>query len=282
MRVLVTENATKVTEALKQGLEAERYRAISYLTAFNRRITPMIQKTKTCFLLTALLFAPMPAWCYRPFESTDADVVDRGESEIELGYFNWERSAGENTYITPQLVYNYGLTDTWEMVAEFEVEHPSGESSELVDPGLFLKGVLQEGALQDQPGMSLAVEAGLLLPSTLPKEDRVGFEAIGILSGHASPFTYHINIGGGLDRADRDAFGLWGVIGEVPVKPGIRLVGEVNGEGVRGESPENSVLLGVIWEPASRSGLALDAAVRHGISDAASDWMITTGLSYSW
>ena len=242
----------------------------------------MIQKIKTCFLLIIPLFIPVPAWCLRPFESTDADVVDRGESEIELGYFNWERSTGENTYITPQIVYNYGLTNIWELVAEFEVEHPSGESSEFADPGLFLKGVLREGALQDQPGISFAVETGLLLPSSKPEEEQIGFEAIGILSGHASPFTYHINIGGGLDHVDEDTFGLWGVIVEVPVSPGIRLVGEVNGEQVRGESVENSGLLGAIWEPPSHTGLALDAGVRHGISDAASDWQITMGLSYNW
>jgi hypothetical protein len=74
----------------------------------------------------------------------------------------------------------------------------------------------------------------------------MGFEAIGIVSGQLSSITYHVNLGGGLDRVDGDVFGLWGVIGEVPVSPGIRLVGEVNGEQVRRESVENSGLLGVI------------------------------------
>ena len=242
----------------------------------------MIQKTKSCLLLLGLLMAPAPAWCYRPFESTDADVVERGETEVELGYFNWQRSEGEDTFITPQIVYNYGLSDTWELVAEFEVEHPSGEASEWVDPALFLKGILREGVLQDQPGLSLAVEAGFLFPSTVTEENQVGFEAIGIVSGQLSPFTYHINFGGGLDRVDGDSFGLWGVIGELSVSPDVRLVGEINGESARGESAESSGLLGMIWEVPSRPGLALDAGVRRGISRAAPDWQLTMGLALSW
>ncbi len=249
------------------------------------RMTPTLKlrwRANTYLLLVGLLFAPVPAWCYRPFASTDADVVDRGESEIELGYFAWERFEDEDSYITPEVVYNYGLTHVWELVAEFAVEHPSGEKSELIDPGMFLKGVLREGVLQDQPGISLAVEAGLLLPSTIPEEDRIGLEAIGILSGQVSRFTYHVNVGGGLERTEGDAFGVWGVIGEVPVSPRIRLAGEVNGECLQGASPENSGLLGVIWEPPSCQDLALDMGVRRGFSRAAPDWQITMGLAYSW
>lgn len=242
----------------------------------------MIQQTKAYLLLLCLLIVVRPAWCYRPFASTDADVVDRGESELELGYFNWERSDGENTFITPQIVYNYGLSDIWELVAEFEIEHPSGEGSDLADPALFLKGILRKGTLQDQSGISVAVEAGFLLPSTIEEEDRFGFEAIGIVSGQLSSFTYHVNFGGGLDRTGGDAFGVWGVIAEVPVKPNLRLVGEVNGECFHGGSPENSGLLGLIWEPPSHPNLALDAGVRGGISRAAPDWQLTLGLTLSW
>lgn len=57
------------------------------------------------------------------FASTDADVVSANELEIELGYFNWERASGENSYVTPQLVFNYGLTNTLELIAEFDLEH---------------------------------------------------------------------------------------------------------------------------------------------------------------
>jgi hypothetical protein len=143
-----------------------------------------------------------------------------------------------------------------------------------------VKGVVKEGVLQDKPGLSVAVEAALLLPSTLPREHGVGFEAIGIVSGKLAPVTVHVNGGGGLDR-DGHVFGIWGVIGELPFHSKLRLVSEVNGETAQGVRPTNSALLGLIWQPTSRN-VFLDAGVRHGISHAAPDWQFTIGLTFGF
>jgi hypothetical protein len=149
---------------------------------------------------------------------------------------------------------------------------------EITDPALSVKGVLKEGVLQDKPGVSVAVEAGLLLPSSRRREHGVGFEATGIVSGRLAPVTVHVNGGGGLDRDGR-LFGIWGVIGELPLHSKVRLVAEINGEAIQGERPNNSALLGVIWQPTSKN-LFLDAGVRHGISHAAPDWQFTIGLTF--
>jgi len=199
--------------------------------------------------------------------------------EIELGYFSLERTRRENTITTPSLVFNYGFAKNWEAVGEFRVE--GSPDFELTDPGLFLKGVLKEGVLQDKPGVSFAIEAGPLLPSTLLHEHGVGFEAVGIVSGKLAPVTVHVNGGGGLDRDDRHGFGIWGVIGELPVHPRLRLVGEVNGESTQGQRPNNSALLGAIWQPTSKN-VFLDAGARHGISRAAPDWQFTVGLTFGF
>ncbi len=234
-------------------------------------------------LLTAVLFAlPGKAFAYRPFVSTDADVVDAGEIEIEFGYFNWERADSENSYVTPQLVFNYGLSNSLELVGEFDVEHSPGGKSQLVDPSLFLKKVFKPGVLQGSQGVSFAVEAGLLLPSAIDEEDQSGFEAFGILSGSASNFTWHLNLGGGVDRANHDAFALWGVIVEHSVTSSLKLVAEFNGESLRSEAAENSGLLGMVWESSAIPGLTLDLGIRHGSSRAAPDWGATMGLSYSF
>ena len=233
-------------------------------------------------LVCGLLLVPIKSWAYRPFDSTDADVADAKELEIELGYFNWERTQGENTYITPQLVINYGLTNTLEVIAEFDVEHDLDGKSQLVDPGLFLKGMLKQGVLQDKQGISIAVEAGLLLPSAIDGENRVGYEAMGIVSGTLSSFTWHLNLGGGVDRTDHSTFGLWGVVAELPITPNLRLVAELNGESVRGETAESSSLIGFIWEPSSLPELTLDLGIRRGISSEASDWGATLGLTFSF
>ena len=206
-------------------------------------------------------------------------MADVHEVEIELGYFNLERTGRQNTFTTPGLVVNYGVATDWEVVGELRVE--SSPDLEIADPGLFLKGVLKEGVLQDKPGLSIAVEAGPLLPSTLPGEHHVGFEGIGIISARVSPVTVHVNGGGGIDRLDRRPFGLWGVIGELPVIPKLRMVGEVNGESTRGAPPNNSALLGLIWQPTA-SPVFLDAGVRHGLSRAAPDWGITIGVTFGF
>jgi hypothetical protein len=235
----------------------------------------------TVLLTASLLLSASTAWGYRPFVSTDAAVADPKELEIELGYFNLERSGGEHTFIVPKVILNYGIVRNLEVVGEFEVAKPPDRGAQLVDPGLFLKAVLKEGILQEQEGIGVAVEVGPLLPSTVQGEQRLGFEGIGIMSGRLLPFTYHLNVGGGVDREKANPFVIWGLIVELPVFARFRLVGEVNGESARGRPADNSGLVGFIWQP-SFSSFFLDAAVRRGFSSGAPDWGFTLGLTFSF
>src|SRR5215510_14021105 len=114
-------------------------------------------------LFTFVLLLPVShAWGYRPFVSTDAAVADPQEMEIELGYFGLKHVERKNTVVTPQVVLNYGLVRDWEVVGEFAIEKPPNSSARLIDPGLFLKAVLQEGTLQNKDGVGFAVELGPL------------------------------------------------------------------------------------------------------------------------
>jgi hypothetical protein len=221
------------------------------------------------------------AWGYRPFVSTDAAVVERARMEIELGYLTLVRTQGENAFEIPQVVLNYGLTPTLELVGEFKGEEAPETGLQLVDPALSLKAVLREGILQEKPGVSVAVEMGLLLPATVPGERRFGCEGVGIVSYRMSPFTFHLNIGGGLDREATRPFGVWGVITELPIGATVRLAGEVNGESVRGQAANNSGLLGVLWQPSWLKAV-VDAGIRRGFSRGAPDWLFTTGLTFSF
>ena len=237
--------------------------------------------SRTLSVVFLLFCSPCVAWGYRPFVSTDAAVADVKEMEIELGYFNLERAKGRNAFIIPKVVLNYGLIRNLELVGEFGVEEPTHGSVRLADPALSLKGILKEGVLQEKSGVSVGVEAGPLLPSTNKEENRFGFEAIGIVTGKLSALTYHLNFGGGVDRARSNPFLVWGVIAELSIIPKVRLVGEINGESVRGNSPDNSALIGVIWEPPLPK-IAIDAGIRRGISSRAPDWLFTTGLTLSF
>ncbi|MDE2059115.1 MAG: hypothetical protein KGL31_12735 [candidate division NC10 bacterium] len=244
-------------------------------------MTPASVLSRSWLLAFAMLLPASTAWGYRPFVSTDAAVADPKELEIELGYFNLERSGGKRTFIVPKVILNYGIVRNLEVVGEFEAAKPPDRGAQLVDPGVFLKAVLKEGILQDQEGSGVAVEIGPLLPSTVQGERRLGFEGIGILSGRFIPFTYHVNLGGGVDRAEANPFVIWGLIVELPVFPRFRLVGEVNGESARGRPADNSGLVGFIWQP-SPSSPFLDAGIRHGFSAGAPDWLFTMGLTFGF
>jgi hypothetical protein len=232
-------------------------------------------------LILPLFFPASFAWAYRPFVSTDAAIADVSEIEIELGYFNLQREGRKSTFGIPSLVINYGLIHNLELVGEFTVEEPPSGPVRLADPGLSLKGVLKEGVLQEKTGISLALEAGLLLPSTDKEERHVGFEAIGILSGRLYGLTYHLNLGAGVDRSQSHGFLVWGAIAEWPLMEQLRLVGEINGSSVKTAAADNSILLGCIWT-SPFPHLTFDAGVRKGISRAAADWMFTTGLTFSF
>jgi hypothetical protein len=228
---------------------------------------------------TILLFATR-IWAYRPFFSTDAAVADPKEIEIEFGYFTLERDRGKNTFIIPKTVLNYGLIQNLELVGEFGVEEPTHGSVRLTDAAVSLKAILKEGFLQEKPGVSFAIEAGPLLPSTGGEKEKVGFEGVGIISGELSPIIFHLNLGGGVDRMNDNPFVIWGVIAELPVLPKFRVVGEINGENTKGSSTDASGLLGFIWNPLRN--LSIDAGIRRGITRPATNWMFTTGLTFGF
>lgn len=231
-------------------------------------------------LVFTLCFPTSLAWAYRPFVSTDAAVVELHEVEIELGYFTLERTKSENTFTVPRLVLNYGLLKNMELVGEVGVQRSPTHAVDVVDAGLFVKTVLKEGVLQGKKGIGFAIEVGPLLPSTVPGESKFGFEGIGILSGYLPPFTYHVNLGGGVQRADSEPVAIWGVIGEWPVVPTVRIVGEMNGEKARRESAHHTALLGVLWRP-SAANLVLDVGIRRGLQGG-TDWQVTAGVTFGF
>ena len=232
-------------------------------------------------LLVVGSLTPNLSWAYRPFIATDAAVADPKEVEIELGYFTLDRENGQNSFVIPRVVFNYGLFQNWEAVAEFAIQRAPDAELDVIDPAISLKGVLKEGVLQEKDGFGLAVEASALLPSSEKGGGRFGFEGIAILSDKLGPFTFHLNAGLGIERSTGDLVGIWGLIGELPVASGVRLVGEVNGEKPRREDQRDSALLGVIWQPWSEKNLWLDAGIRRSFTGAA-DWQFTLGITFSF
>ena len=72
--------------------------------------------------------AVLTFWCseakaYRPFDGTDAAVVEKGEIEIELGPVEYLRAGAERTLLAPDLRINYGFIAGWEAALEGKLTH---------------------------------------------------------------------------------------------------------------------------------------------------------------
>jgi hypothetical protein len=236
-------------------------------------------------LVLVVVFGTRVALAYRPFVSTDAAVAGPGEIEIEFGYIGFSRHHGENTIVAPTVIANLGLCRDLELVAETKAtsDLPSHDDRwQAEDTAVSVKWVAREGALQERgPAPSLAVEWSLLVP-TAKGERHAGGELVGIVSGEAFGWTYHLNGGPLVDTVDTQPGVSWGVILEHALSGRLRAVAELNGEAVRGSAADDSALVGAIFDiavPPPLHGLSLDVGVRRGISRAAGEWGGTAGFT---
>lgn len=230
----------------------------------------------------ALVSAAMLLWsgralAYRPFDGTDAAVAKEGELEIELQPAGpkWER--GQTTLLSPARL-NFGLTKEWEAVLEGQLEtplSPSGPTS-LSATAAFLKGVLRPGSLQDQTGISIATEFGVLLPE-VNGDSRFGASIAGIASQRWHWGAVHFNAAAALTR-DHHADVFLGTIIEGPSKWTVRPVAEVFYEQDFGNSHTISGLVGAIWQV--RDDLSFDVGFRHALTNSRYVNEIRAGITF--
>jgi hypothetical protein len=206
---------------------------------------------------------PRAAGAYRPFDGTDADVADAGDLELELGPVGWVRRGPEDALVVPSLVVNWGFARGWEAVLEgrrlVEVGSARGEPrGRIEDAALSVKHVVREGALQDRPGPSVALELGALLP-TLPGDDGAGAQGAVIVSLRRRDLTLHLNGVAAFTRThEPGAFA--GLVAEVHETWAVRPVAEVFVARERGAGSTASALAGAIWRVSDR--LSVDGALR--------------------
>jgi len=230
-----------------------------------------------------LATAPDAALAYRPFDSTDAAVVDAGEFELELGPLGQIREASEKFRVAPAVVANFGFSGERELVLQGQrqialQEVPGEPRTAIVDTGLFVKQVLREGVLQEKPGPSVATEYGFLLP-TVNGEHGTGFSVAGIVSQRFEAGTIHLNSALAWTRSrEPDLF--LGVILEGPYSWTVRPVAEVFSEETRGSPRTDSMLLGVIWR--AKEDLSLDFGVREARAGDVAIHELRAGLTWSF
>jgi len=213
--------------------------------------------------LAMLLLVSEPAFALRPYDSTDADVAKQGEFELELGPVGWRREGSKRIEVAPAVIGNLGLAGDRELVIQGQrevalVRDPGEPRSAIVDNGVFIKQVLRQGAMQDAPGLSIATEYGLLLPS-VHGEKGTGLSVAGIVSQRTEAASVHFNAV--LEWTREHEPGLFlGAILEGPHSWVVRPVAELFGEQASASPRTTSSLVGAIWR--FREGLSFDVALR--------------------
>ena len=227
-------------------------------------------------LTCGLLLSVPSAWAYRPYDSTDADVADDSEVEIEAG---WREATFESDdERAAAAVFSFGMGHDREIVLEGEWQHSdSNTDSSLGDVGLFLKQIHRRGSLQGEPGMSVASECGVLIP-TRSADSGPGGQCALIASKSNSVLSLHLNASIAFET-DHHCSNSLGLILEGPatwrVRPGLELLRE----DTAGERAELSMLIGAVWS--STEGLAFDLAYRHGLEPSGEPREWRVGMSWS-
>ena len=236
-------------------------------------------------VLGAALAMSWPAMvrAYRPFDSTDAAVADRGYVEIELGPVGYVVQSPDEALVAPSVIINWGFADRWEAVLEgrnlVQLGNAiQGPRSRVEDIALSVKGVLREGSLQGKSGVSVATELSALLPAS-DGESGAGAELALIVSQRWPDLTVHVNGAAVWTRAHEP-----GALGSVileghdawPARP----VAEVFVEAERGAATTVSGLIGAIWR--AGEALSFDAGVRLARAGGVDATELRLGLTWGF
>jgi hypothetical protein len=242
-------------------------------------MTEPLRFLRSIAALASMQFVAAPAWSYRPFDSTDANVASEDELEVEFGF---SRSLSTEEHVQGwDLVLNYGLGRKRELVVEgarlkTAISGLPTENS-FADVALSLKQIVRTGSLQGESGISVATECGALFPTT-GEERGMGGECAVIASQASPALSVHLNAAVAYDR-DHEWRHSIGVIVEGAEDWKFRPGFEILNEHEHGEGSEWSGLVGIVWQ-ASES-VAADVAYRHSLDsrDAISEWRV--GLTWS-
>jgi hypothetical protein len=231
-----------------------------------------------CLVTAGVLSAP--AYAYRPFNGTDADVAEAGEYELEFSPVGYLRHGGGRTLMGPAIVNNVGLPGDFEIVLEGRTEHDLGDTeghrNRFADTAFSVKHVLRKGALQGEAGVSIAAECGVLLPE-VHGDHGGGGTCAGIVSQHVGPVTVHVNAELSRNR-DRSNGRFVGVIVEGRSE-GFRPVLEVFNERDNRGGRVNSALVGAIWR--YREDLVFDGGIRRAREDRENVTELRVGLTWT-
>ncbi|HEX3774287.1 MAG TPA: hypothetical protein VHV51_07470 [Polyangiaceae bacterium] len=229
-----------------------------------------------------MLSATQRAFAYRPFDGTDAAVAELGHFELELGPAHYYRLGSHDYLIAPATVLNLGFAREFELVSDFSqyvgLERVPGESQvRLANTDILVKWVFRRGKLQDASGLSMAIEAGPLLPE-INGDEGFGLQA-DVIESYRWPFgALHLNEQ--VARSRLDHLALFGsAILEGPGELTVRPVAELLLTRELELGSVYSALGGVIWSAADE--LDIDGGLRVAREGGLDALEVRFGLTWS-
>jgi hypothetical protein len=206
-------------------------------------------------------------------------VAETGEFELELGPLQYAQQ-GKDKFLSSPTVLNLGVIPRLELIMDIVPVYPTqGGPVQITNTDVLAKYVLRTGVLQGQPGPSIALEAGPLVPE-VHGESGFGASADLIVSERWDWLSLHLNSEADLARKSLVFGWVESLIGEADLGASVRPVTELSLE-VQPSTHARAygVLAGAIWHVAE--SLDLDAAGRIASIDGTRAIELRLGLTWA-
>ena len=221
-----------------------------------------------------------PAWAYRPFDFTDADVAEARTLEIAVAPAEYLEHGEVRSMHLPNLSLTFGLGGGYEFGVEginsvFLKTDDTQPQSSFFEWAAAIKRLLRRGNLQDVAGPSIATEGEVVVPTR--GQVRPGTALAVVMSDESKTGVAHLGVEVARTPELENELSVVLIL-ETLDYHGVRPVAELATTGVRHALPENSALIGVIYE--AYEGLAFDVGVKFGKAGDDRSTELRTGASW--
>jgi hypothetical protein len=234
-----------------------------------------------------LMIGPSSARGLRPYKFTDADVVKRGDVQLQIGLLTLTRSPDARSWVAPGFEVVVGPVRRLEFSVEtaFRVTEPKfGPVKVRPDRiGTGLKFLLVEGSFQRRTAVpSVLVKAGVVWP--LIPDDATELTLRAVVSWNIWKLDLHLNAGlvlEGEPSSDETTPGVAsGLITELNLKCGLGFGAELTVNRFTGRDLESTALAGMVYRLKSPN-VKFDAAGRVWLTDPRRFWAVTFGVTFT-
>lgn len=240
-------------------------------------------------LVLFLAVSPSFALAARPLSTDDAGTVERQHLEIECGFEYVNQTDSEYNWTT---TLKYGLSERWDMGVEIPYKYIDVSAGDNVDGLSDIVFCSKYGFFDGAEGLP-ALALSFNIKTKSGDEDKglgTGATDYGITTILTKAFKKtiaHLNLGytyvGAPEGQAHDDVFSYALALEYPLNDKLNLVGELSGEtNFEGDFDDNA-FAGLAGFNYSLSDTAtFDFGVGWGISEASSDYSITSGLTLSF